>query len=79
MKLEYLALIAALALSQSALAIDAGDRSPADRNPKCLDRTTDSSTGDCIIKDEGTSRHKYPSKPQTKPAAPAGAKSRATK
>ena len=75
MKLEYLGLIAALTLSQSAFAVDAGDRSPADNNPKCMDRTTDSSTGDCIIKDEGTPRQKYPPKPQVKPVVPAGAKS----
>lgn len=74
MKLEYLALIAALALSQSALASDAGDRSPADKNPKCMDRTTDSSTGDCIIKGEGMPRQKYSPKPQIKPATPTGAK-----
>ena len=79
MKLKCLGLIAALTLSQSALAIDAGDRSPADRNPQCLDRSTDSSTGDCIIKDEGTPRHKYPPKPQAKPVTPTGAKSGATR
>jgi hypothetical protein len=79
MKLDYPTLVVALALSQSALAIDAGDRSPADKNPQCMDRTTDSSTGDCIIKDEGTPRQKYPPKPQTKPAKATGAKSGATK
>ena len=66
MKLEYLALIATLALSQSAMAIDAADKSPADKNPKCMDRNVDSSSGDCIIKDEGTPRQTYPSKPQVK-------------
>ena len=79
MKLEYLGLIAALALSQSAFAVDADDRSPAEKNPKCMDRTTDSSTGDCIIKDDGKPRHKYAPKPQTKTATPPSAKSGASK
>jgi hypothetical protein len=66
MKLKYLTLIAALTLSHSAMAIDAADRSPSDKNPKCLDPKVDSSTGDCIIKDEGATRHKYPPKVQVK-------------
>ena len=79
MKLEYVGIIAALVLSQSAFAVDAGDSSPADKNPKCMDRTADSSTGDCIIKDEGTPRHRYPPKPQIKSMTPAGTRSGASK
>jgi hypothetical protein len=41
--------------------------SPFDKNPACMDRTTDASTGNCVIKDEGTPRHAYP--PKTPPAA----------
>lgn len=79
MKIECLAVAAALALSQPVLAIDAKDISPADKDPRCLERTTDSSAGDCIIKDEGTPRHRYPPKSQIKSATPAGAKSGASK
>jgi hypothetical protein len=66
MKLHILALLAALTLSQSAMAIDAADKSPSDKNPKCLDPKVDSSSGDCIIKDEGAPRHRYPPNQQIK-------------
>lgn len=47
--------------------------SPMDKNQACMDRTVDASAGDCVIKDEGTPRHTYPSKrpaqlPTQKPA-----------
>jgi hypothetical protein len=60
MKLIIPAMLAAIAISQSAVAIDAADRSPYDKNPACLDRNVDSSKGDCIITDTGSPRHKYP-------------------
>lgn len=78
MKLEFLGLITVFALSQPALAVDAKDGSPSDKNPKCMDRTTDSSTEGCVIKAEGAPRHKYPPKTQTKPAAPASTKAGST-
>jgi hypothetical protein len=60
MKPRYWLMLVALALSQTAHALDPGDVSPYDKNPACLDTKTDSSTGDCIIQDDGTPRHRYP-------------------
>ena len=40
-------------------AADAADVSPYDKNPACMDKATDSSTGNCIVQDEGTPRHRY--------------------
>jgi hypothetical protein len=61
-------MLAAIAISQSAFAIDAADKSPYDKNPACLDRNVDSSQGDCIITDTGSPRQKYP--PPSKTATP---------
>jgi hypothetical protein len=59
----FLFLITALTLGAAALAADSTDRSaPYDSNPGCMDRTTDASTGNCVVKDEGTPRHAYPPK-----------------
>jgi len=47
------------------------DRSQFDKHPECMDRSVDASSGNCIIQNTGTPRHRYPPKPQTtgKPAA----------
>lgn len=58
MKIAHMILFVAVAFGPTAHAAD--DRSPYDKNPACLDRNVDSSTGDCVIKDEGTPRHRYP-------------------
>ena len=76
MKLLWVAVLAAMACSASARAAD--DRSPYDKNPACMDRNVDSTRADCVIKDDGKPRHKYPPRttsggavtPAT-PAAPA--------
>lgn len=60
MRLVIPALLAAIAISPSVGAVDARDRSPFDKNPNCMDRNVDASKGDCIIKDTGTPRHRYP-------------------
>ena len=58
MQLRYLMLLTALTFSGAAIAADTGERtSQVDKNSKCMDRTTDSSSGDCVVKDEGTPRH----------------------
>lgn len=58
MKKIFFALMATIAINAPAGAAD--DRSPYDKNPACMDRNVDSTRGDCIIKDDGTPRHKYP-------------------
>lgn len=58
MKLARLSLPALLLLTIGAHAAD--DRSPYDKNPSCLDRNVDASSGDCVIKDDGTPRRKHP-------------------
>lgn len=65
MQLRYWMLLTALTFSGAAIAADTGERtSQVDKNSKCMDRTTDSSSGDCVVKDEGTPRHSYaPKKP----------------
>ena len=40
----------------------AAEMAPPDRNAACMDRTVDASSGDCVIKDDGTPRHTYPPK-----------------
>jgi hypothetical protein len=71
MKLRYLMILAACAASAVACAADAPDRSsPMDSNAACMDRTVDASTGNCVVKDEGTPRHTYPPKPPVPVAAP---------
>jgi len=71
MKLARFSLLAVLFTSLGAFAAD--DRSPYDKNPACLDRNVDSSSGDCVIKDDGKPRHKYPPRSATgsTPKAPA--------
>ena len=58
------ALVAAIAISQGAIAAD-NSNSPYDTNPACRDRNVDSTKGDCIIKDTGTPRHTYPPRTTT--------------
>ncbi len=58
MKLLWIAVLAAMACSTPVRAAD--DRSPYDKNPACMDRNVDSTQADCVIKDDGKPRHKYP-------------------
>ena len=60
MRIELLVLAIALALGAQANAADNSGASPYDTNPACMDARTDASTGNCIIQDQGTPRHKYP-------------------
>lgn len=74
MERRILMVLAALAMPFAVNAADSTDRSaPYDSNPACMDRTADASTGNCVIKDEGTPRHIYPPRPSTASAAPASA------
>ncbi len=67
MRLRNLMILTALAMSAAAMGADSTDRSsPLDKNPACMDRTTDASTGNCVVKDEGTPRRTYP--PRQSPA-----------
>ena len=74
-------LLATMAASAAAGAADTPDRaSPVDANAACMDRTVDSSAGNCVVKDDGTPRRTYPPKsappvaaPRTGAAAPAPA------
>ena len=64
MKLRYLMILAAFTVSSVACAADSPERtSPVDNNAACMDRTVDSSTGNCVVKDEGMPRHVYPGRP----------------
>src|SRR5690349_4875359 len=47
------------ALSPAVRAAHAADASPYDKNPACMETTTDSSTAKCVIQDEGKPRHRY--------------------
>jgi hypothetical protein len=60
MKSHYWLMLLALASGQAGYAAGAGDRSPYDSNPACMDTRTDSSTGNCVIQSEDTSRQRYP-------------------
>jgi len=60
MKLRYLLILLALVPGAGAIAVDSSDVSPYDKNPACVDTTTDASTGKCVVQTEGTPRHKYP-------------------
>jgi len=67
MKPRYWLMLLAVASIQAAHAADAGNVSPFDANPSCMETTTDSSTGNCVLQTEGSPRHKYP------PPGPTGA------
>jgi hypothetical protein len=69
MKIRLICFLLALCASAVAAAADSTGKSPMDRNQACMDRTVDSSSGDCIIKDDGTPRQTYP--PKRAPAQPA--------
>ena len=75
MRLASSILLALIAVIQPAFAAD--DRSPYDKNPACLDRNVDSNKPECVIKDDGKPRQKYPPRKTTAtpgaPAAPAAA------
>lgn len=58
MRILFALTLAALLTSPALRAAD--DRSPYDKNPACTDRNVDSSKEECLIKDDGTPRHKYP-------------------
>ena len=60
MRFECLLAAFLIGLTGQACAADSGSASPYDTNPACLDTKTDSSTGNCIIQNEGTPRHRYP-------------------
>lgn len=62
MKLRYLITFTAL-LAGAASAADTPSRtSPVDANAACMDRGVDSSSGNCVTKDEGSPRRTYPPK-----------------
>ncbi len=74
MKREFALIVTLLAMSPAAPAADTSDRtSPLDTNPACMDRTTDASTGNCVVPDEGKPRHAYPPKSSAVTPAPAPA------
>jgi len=71
MKLYYLMMITALTASSVAGAADTSERaSPVDRNSSCMDRNVDASSGNCVVKDDGTPRHTYPPRPAALTTAP---------
>jgi len=59
LKLRHLFLAVTLASAGHVYGADSST-SPYDTNPACMDIHTDSSTGNCIIQNEGTPRHRYP-------------------
>ena len=74
MRLPNVMILAILAMSPAAMVADSTDRSsPLDNNPECMDRTTDASTGNCVVKDEGTPRRTHPPKKLPASATPASA------
>lgn len=74
MKLRYLIVLTTLASSPAASAADTSDRSsPLDNNPACMDRSTDSSTGNCVVPGEGKPRHTFPPRSSPSAVAPAPA------
>jgi len=74
MRLPNLMILTILAMSPAATGADSTDRSsPLDNNAACMDRTTDASTGNCVVKDEGAPRHTYPPKKSPASATPAPA------
>lgn len=66
--------LAILTLSPAAMGADSAERSsPLDRNPACMERTTDASSGNCVISDDGKPRRTYPPKQSPASTAPAPA------
>lgn len=54
-------LTSAMPVAGPLYAQDSGARGhPADRNPACMDRRTDTSVGGCITREDGTSRERPP-------------------
>jgi hypothetical protein len=49
MKKQFIFFLLALCACAAATAADSTGKSPMDRNQACMDRTVDSSRGDCII------------------------------
>jgi hypothetical protein len=71
-----LPLIAILALSPDCYAADGLDTnraSPIDKNPACMDRNTNSSSGKCVEPSAGLPRHKRPPPAGALGASPSGA------
>jgi hypothetical protein len=69
------------ATSAKASVSPSDDRSPFDKHPECMDRSVDASSGNCIIQNAGSPRHRYPPKPHaaSKPvAAPSSTKGTST-
>jgi hypothetical protein len=52
------------ATSAKASVSPSDDRSPFDKHPECMNRSVDASSGNCIVQNAGTPRHRYPPKPQ---------------
>ena len=78
MKLSNLMILTIFATSPAAMSADSTDRSSLlDDNPQCMDRTTDASAGNCVVKDAGTPRRTHPPKKvpasATRASAPAAA------
>ncbi|MDB5810024.1 MAG: hypothetical protein JWN94_2146 [Betaproteobacteria bacterium] len=80
MKLHPILIVGMLVSSGLACAADSGERnSPVDNNAKCMDRTVDASSGNCVVKDEGRPRRTYPPRPPAKnPPSRPGASSSST-
>lgn len=60
--LRYLITLTALLASVASAADTPSRTSPVDANAACMDRGVDSSSGNCVTKDEGSPRHAYPPK-----------------
>lgn len=74
MKLPYLIALAALLAATAASAADTPSRtSPVDTNAACMDRNVDSSSANCVLKDDGRPRRAYPPKTTSTGAAPSSA------
>ena len=76
MKLSCWMIITVLSAGSGAQAADTPNRtSPVDANAACMDRNVDSSSGNCVTKDEGKPRRAYPPKQAPAGSAPASAPS----
>ena len=73
--LRYLISLTALLAGVASAADTPSRTSPVDANAACMDRGVDSSSGNCVTKDEGSPRRAYPTKSSapvsTSPSAPA--------